>query len=78
VIFVVNNFSSEKHELVIKKLVAPGKEGSEIIRNFDLVATQSINIRMKLEAGEYVIYCTIKKGLHSHRKSGEEAIITVR
>lgn len=77
VIFTINNFSDEKHDLVIKKLDAQGKEIGDPLRSFEIIPTQTASIRMKLELGQYVIYCTIKKGIYSHRKSGEEAKIIV-
>jgi hypothetical protein len=76
VIFIVHNFSAQQHELVFKKLDADGNEGKEL-RHFVLDANEHMNIRFKLEPGEYILYCTISKGEHSHRKDGEEAKIIV-
>lgn len=76
-ILIFHNLSSQKHDLVIKRLDDQGKETEEI-RHFEIDASDSMNIRLKLAAGEYILYCTITQGEHSHRKDGEEAKIIVQ
>ncbi len=76
---VINNISSEKHDIVIARVVqSTPKVVEEVMRTFTLDPLQSENVRIRLTAGEYVIYCSIKKGETEHRTFGEEAKITVR
>jgi len=76
-ILIFHNLSSQKHDLVIKRLDDQGKETEEI-RHLEIDASDSMNIRLKLAPGEYILYCTISQGEHSHRKDGEEAKIIVQ
>ena len=76
-ILIFHNLSNQKHDLVIKKLDDQGKETEEI-RHFEIDASDSLNVRLQLAPGEYVVYCTIRQGEHSHRADGEEAKIIVQ
>lgn len=75
-ILIFHNFSSEKHEIVIKKLDEAGNEKEEI-RRFEIDPGDSLNQRFSLKPGEYIVYCTIAKGEHTHRGDGEETKIIV-
>jgi hypothetical protein len=76
VILIFHNFTSEKHEIVIKRLDEQGNELEEL-RRFELEQAESMNQRFSFKPGEYIIYCATEKGEHSHRKDGEETRIIV-
>ncbi len=77
-LIVVTNRSSEKHELVLVRVSQSGARMSEeILRTITLESMQTENIRIRLTPGDYLIYCTLKKGEREHRKDGEETKIIV-
>lgn len=77
-LLVINNTTGERHELVIAKLsVVNQKTVEEALRTIPLEPSETVNVRIRLTAGDYVIYCDIKKGEHEHRKDGEELRFTV-
>ena len=77
-LLVINNTTGERHELVIAKLsVVNQKTVEDALRTIPLEPSETVNVRIRLTAGDYVIYCDIKKGEHEHRKDGEELRFTV-
>lgn len=75
-ILIFHNFSSEKHEIVIKKLDEAGAEKEEV-RRFEIDPGESMNQRFSFKPGEYILYCVLAQGEHTHRGDGEETKIIV-
>ena len=73
-LLIINNTTPERHELVIAKLSVVNQKTVEQppLRTIPLEPSETVNVRIRLTAGDYVIYCDIKKGEHEHRKDGEE------
>ena len=74
-LLIINNTTPERHELVIAKLSQ--KTVEQPLRTIPLEPSETVNVRIRLTAGDYVIYCDIRKGEHEHRKDGEELRFTV-
>lgn len=79
VIFTINNIGTSQHELVIMQLDGEGNEVKEIRRFAVEPGDELSHLRVKLEPGEYLLYCTVKKQGEgtSHRDEGEVAKIIV-
>jgi hypothetical protein len=76
---VMRNVSAEKHDVVIARIIqSTPKVVEEVLRTTSLDPLQEENVRIRLTAGEYVIYCSVKRGELEHRKYGEEMKVTVR
>ncbi|MBI1742323.1 cupredoxin domain-containing protein [Candidatus Acetothermia bacterium] len=74
---IIINEGKHAHEIVLERVDANGKKIEEL-RRTPIEPGLSQNWTLRLVPGEYAIYCSLREGVHVHRKMGEEAKIIVK